>query len=324
VRAFVTGATGFIGRRLVNQLLMNDVEVVALVRREDHRLPAGVQIAHGDVLQPDSFGDAGKGCDRVFHLAAKITFDPRQRAELIRCNGEGTAHVLSAAQRWSVARVVVMSSAITLGLSYSDGAILDEDASPAAAMLQRNPYMAGKLAAEASAAAAAKHQHVVIVNPTTVYGPGDRGLNSGALIARVYRSLVLPVPPGGGNVVDVDDVVAGILAAAERGATGRRYVLGGENLRFSQIFSTVAEVVGRRPLFVPVGRWMRRPTAGAAWLAGRLTGSRFLTPQVVGDMFAFKFYTSDRARRELGYAPQYSFRQSVARAWEFYQREGLI
>ena len=323
VKVFVTGATGFIGRRLVERLHREGSEVIALVRNECHGLPQGVRATRGDVRVPDSLGECGLGCDRLYHLAAIITFDPRRRDELLRVNGQGTASVLSLARHWNVRRTVIVSSACTVGLSYAKDHVLDEESPLAAGLAESNPYLESKLATERAALAAARDQAVVVVNPTTMYGPGDWTLNSGTLLLKIARSKVMPIPPGGGNVVDVDDVVEGILAAGERGQSGHRYVLGGENLSFAQIFHTIAEVVHHQPLFVPLPRWMRGPTATAAWAAGRVIGSRFLTPQIVGDLFAFKYYSSRRAKQELRWASQFSFRQSVERAWEFYRQEGL-
>ncbi|MBI4790100.1 MAG: NAD-dependent epimerase/dehydratase family protein [Chloroflexi bacterium] len=324
MKAFVTGATGFIGRRLVDKLQREGVEVIALARDARARLPDGVRIACGDILQPESLGAAGAGCDRLYHLAALITFDPRRRAELLRVNGAGTANVLAAAQRWNVARTIVVSSACTIGLSYAKENILDEDSPRAPGLIENNPYLESKLAAERAALDAARECHVTIVNPTTVYGPGDWSLNSGTLVVQVARARALPLPPGGSNVVDVDDVVEGIIAAGERGKSGARYILGGENLSFAQIFATVARAVQRRPILLPLPAWMRAPMTLAVRIAGRATGNRFLTPQIVGDLFAFKFYSSACAGRELGWSPRYSFSTSIERAWGFYQREQLV
>ena len=324
MRVLVTGATGFIGGRLAERLCSDGAEVVAIVRREAPWLPKSVRFVAGDILQPQSLGDAGQGCQRLYHLAGLVTFDPRRREELMQVNGQGTANVLAAARRWGIERCVVASSAITLGISHSADRVLDEEATASAKDVRRNPYLASKLEAERAALDAARAQHVVIVNPTTAYGPGDRTLNSGTLVAQIARSRLVPVPPGGGNVVDVDDVVEGILAAGERGAAGRRYVLGGANLRFAEIFGTIAEVLGRRPRWIRLPRAMRGPMAAAAWLAGRLTGNRFLTPQIVGDLFDFKFYSSARGARELGWVAERPFRESVERACAFYRQEGLL
>ena len=325
MRAFVTGATGFIGGRLLKRLLERGDEVVALVRREAPWLPGSVQTVRGDVLAPELLGDAGRGCDRLYHLAGLVTFEPRRRDELLRVNGQGTANVLAAARRWRVERCVVVSSAITLGVSNSPDTVLDEEATASEADVRRNPYLASKLAAEQAATDAARDgQHVVIVNPTTVYGPGDRSLNSGTLVASIARARVVPVPPGGGNVVDADDVAAGILAAGERGEAGRRYVLGGANLPFAEIFAIIAEAVGRRPRWLPLPRCARWPMAAAAWLAGCIAGSRFLTPQIVSDLFAWKYYSSARAAEELGWKAERPLRESVERAWTFYREHGLV
>ncbi|MEW5719974.1 MAG: NAD-dependent epimerase/dehydratase family protein [Chloroflexota bacterium] len=324
MKAFVTGATGFIGRRLVEKLQRDGVEVIALVRSAARDLPEGVRVARGDILKLESLGDAGAGCERLYHLAALITFDPRRRVDLARVNGTGTANVIAAAQRWNVARTVVVSSACTMGLSYRRDCILNEDAPLARELIAANPYLESKLVTERIARDAARECHVTIVNPTTVYGPGDWSLNSGTLVLQVARAFALPVPPGGSNVVDVDDVVDGIIAAGERGKSGQRYILGGENLSFAQIFATVARVVQRRPMLIPLPSWMRAPMTLAAQIAGRLTGSRFLTPQIVGDLFAYKFYSGARAQADLGWSPRYAFRESVERAWEFYRREQLV
>lgn len=324
MRAFVTGATGFIGRRLVDRLHREGVKVIALVRSTTHNLPEGVQTLYGDILFPDSLGEAGFGCDRCYHLAAMITFNPRQKDELLRVNGQGTANILTAARRWNIERTVVVSSACTIGLSYNPTHVLDENAPLAETLILKNPYMASKLLTERETERISKEQTVVMVNPTTVYGPGDWTLNSGTLVLKIAKAGIMPVPPGGSNVVDVDDVVAGIVAAGEYGQSGRRYILGGENLPFARIFSTIADVVEHRPLLIPVPYWMRRPITGTAWIAGRITGNRFLTPQIVGDMFAFKYYSNERAKRELGWMPRYSFQETVKRAWDFYCQEGLV
>lgn len=323
MKVLITGATGFIGRRLAARLQRDGVEVIALVRDSQHGLPEGVRPVYGDILSPESLADYGQGCDRLFHLAALITFDPRKRRELIKVNSEGTAFILEAARRWKVKRSVVLSSACTIGLSYTPHHIMAEDSPLPEGLIEANPYMESKILAEREAISAAREQEVVVVNPTTVYGPGDWRLNSGSLVLMIAGSVVLPVPPGGGNVVDVDDVVEGIVAAGERGKSGHRYIIGAENLKFQQIFKIIAKAVGRSPVRIPIPGCMRMPVSVVAGLAGQMFGGRFLTPQIVSDLFAFKFYSSARAQQELGWSPRYTFQESVERAWAFYCQKGL-
>ena len=269
-------------------------EVAALVRSEKHDLPKAVAILRADITLPDSLKVVGRGFDCLYHLAALVTFDPRRRAELMDVNALGTQNVLGMAKTVEIPRVVVVSSACTVGISGSRATELDESSTAGPSQVAGNPYLASKLEAERIGQGFAHDQRIVIVNPTTVYGPGDDTMNSGTLIRKVASSALLPVPPGGSNVVDVDDVAEGIRLAAENGVSGRRYILGGENLAFADIFATVASVVGSRPRLLALPRLSREPMAWAVATAGRLTGNRFLSSQLMRELFSFKYYSSQR------------------------------
>jgi dihydroflavonol-4-reductase len=165
---------------------------------------------------------------------------------------------------------------------------------------------------------------VVVVCPTTVYGPGDRTLNSGTLIGRIARGGVIPVPPGGCNVVDVRDVASGVVAALRRGRSGERYVLGGWNLTFREVFRTVASVTAASPLLVPIPAAARQPAMLAARLLQLVRDNPLLAPDLIGNLFGYKHACSDKARGELGWTAARPFRRSVEDAWTFYRREGLL
>lgn len=325
-RAIITGATGYIGRCLVRRLAARGVSITAMVRPGAAQLPDDVQPFVGDLLSPiEQLADAMRGCDSLLHLAAAVSFAPSARADLERVNGEGTRRILDAANSAGVGRVVVVSSACTIGLSASASHPLDENTPFNEALAQRNPYLASKHLAERHAIDAAdRGQHVVIVNPTTVFGPGDRTLNSGTMFQQIARARVMPVPPGGTNVVDVSDVCDGIIAAAEHGRIGRRYILGGHNATFAELFREIARQIGRSPIFVPIGNYARLPMRGMAWAIQHATGSRIITPQIVDDTFAYKFYSSQRAAADLNWSPTTALCEMLSAAWEYYKREGLI
>jgi len=201
---------------------------------------------------------------------------------------------------------------------------LDEDSPSPDHLARTNSYLESKLLCEKAAFDASRDQRVVIVNPSTIYGPGDYTLNSGTLVLKVAGARVLPVPPGGSNVVDVDDVAEGVIAAGEKGLSGRRYILGGANLAFSEIFAVVAHIVKAHPTFMPLPHLMRRPMTMAARIAGSFSRDRFVTPQIIRDLFAFKYYSSLRAKQELDWSATRPFEKSVEAAWDFYKRQGLI
>lgn len=324
VKAFVTGATGFIGRSLVNRLLEKGFKVTALARNKDHGLPDDVRVVYGDILEVDSLKALGKGCDILFHLSGMISFDPAKEEVLTRVNGQGTGNILKMAFYCDIEKTVVVSSACTFGISFTKDLIIDESSVPESQLWKRNPYMKSKMDAEDKAMKASENQYVVIVNPTTVYGAGDSALNSGTLIKRIYQSKILPVPPGGCNVIDVTDVSDGIIQASIKGKTGRKYILAGSNQSFASLFSVISDVTNNHPILVPLYRWMRPAFSAAVVITGKITGNRFFTRQIADDMFAYKYYSNIRAQEELDWSPKCSFSASVREAFVFYKREGLM
>lgn len=326
--AFITGSGGFVGQALLKRWQAAGHRATCLVHKTSPDCPpdASRRDIPGSLSDsPARLAAAMLGCDTVFHLAARVSFQPADRSDLIRVNADGSERILEAARMARVRKIVIVSSACTIGLSGDANTILDEDAPFDDRLARRNPYLHSKHLAEMHALSAAQSgQQVVIVNPTTIFGAGDRTLNSGTLIRQVAQSRFVPVPPGGSNVVAINDIITGILAAWERGQSGRRYILGGENLRFAEIIQIISDVIGRRPWRIPMHSVAQLPMMGAAWTLGALTRSKIITPQIISDTFAFKYYSSLRAQTELGWRPTQSFGGAVAEAWEYYLRHGLI
>lgn len=253
MRALVTGAAGFIGAHVVSELAAGGAQVLAFDRHVAPGLPAGVEPLLGDVLDPDGVRAAMAGCDAVFHLAAIYSFARGDAAAMEAVNVQGTRTVLDAAARApSVRRVVHTSSCATCG--PVPGRPATEDDTPPAWEL-RVPYKRTKVEGERLAlAAAADGLDVVVVNPTTPVGPGDRRPTpTGKMIADVAAGRARGYLRGGAmNVVAVQDVAAGHRLAFEHGRSGRRYLLGGENLSMRELFAIVARAAGRRAPAVAV------------------------------------------------------------------------
>ncbi len=323
----VTGATGFIGETLIPRLLRDGMNVRALVRNPGAcRLPPGVHSIQGDILDPDLATKLPPDLDGLIHMAALITFDASRLDELMTVNGEGTRRLLAAAERAGIRRATVVSSACTLGISEDPSNVLDETNIPSSALVSRNPYMASKLEEEKAGLECNERGRlpVVIVNPTTVFGAGDRTMNSGTMIRKVHGSRIVPLPPGGTNVVDVRDACEGILAAHLNGVPGRRYALGGVNLTFADLVREIAGQFPGRRLLIPVPGVARWFVAAGATVAARLAGGRFLTPQILEDLFLYKYYSHALAERDLGYRPRFGIGETLRSAIEYYRREGLL
>jgi dihydroflavonol-4-reductase len=170
------------------------------------------------------------------------------------------------------------------------------------------PYKRSKFEAEEVARELARERGspVVIVNPSTPVGAGDiKPTPTGRLILEAARGQMPVFVDTGLNLVHVDDVAAGHLAAAEKGRIGERYILGGENMSLAEILATVSRAVGRRPPRLRVPQTMLFPVAFGAELAARITGREpFVTLDGLRMSRKKMYFTSDKASRELGYKPR--------------------
>jgi dihydroflavonol-4-reductase len=249
--ALVTGATGFVGSRLVRHLLRQGEQVKALVRPGSslHALTGldEVELAYGDVTVASTVYRALAGCTRVYHLATNHRWSDPDPRSILGPAVEGTRAVLQAARRRGVEKVVVTSSIGALGVA-EEPEPMDETHE----LVERNAelYAVAKYRAEQVALKyAAQGLPVVIVQPAFAFGPGDwRPTPSGELVLRyLKRGGRVPVFPGGLSVVDVDDVCAGHWFAMQRGRPGERYILGGDNLTFRGFWSLLSEITDLEP-----------------------------------------------------------------------------
>jgi len=244
VKALVTGAGGFIGSHVVAALAAAGASVRAFDQHAPRELPPGVELAQGDLLDRDALRRALAGCDTVFHLAALYSYSWRDAAAMERVNVEGTRVLLEEA---GARRIVHTSSCATCG-PVAGRAATEADGPPAWEL--RVPYKRTKVAGEQLAlAAAARGANVVIVNPTTPVGPGDRRPTpTGKMVADVAAGRARAyLARSALNIVAVEDVARGHLLACEHGRAGRRYLLGGENLSMKDTFAAIAAAAGRRP-----------------------------------------------------------------------------
>lgn len=336
-QVFVTGATGFIGMRLVQALAQRGQRVRALSRRDRLDPPPGfahesagpwprelVEVVRGDILDPQSLLRGMAGCSRVFHLAAYAKNWAADPQTFQRLNVEGMQNVFDAARRQGVARVVWTSSIVTFGPTPA-GVVGDEDL-PRSTPAYLTAYEQTKAIAEQQALRqAADGFPVVIVNPTRVYGPGY--LTEGNALARLiddYDRGRMPVllnrGVNVGNYVLVDDVVAGHLLAMERGRIGERYILGGENVTLKEFFRTIDRVSGKThfqlplPYFTPLFfAWLQQKRA--EWFGVYPA----ITPGWIRTFVVDWAYRSDKALRELGYRPT-RLEDGMRRTYQWLQR----
>ena len=304
----VTGGSGFIGRHVVAALRVRGEQVRVLDLAPPDDLPANVAFVPGSILDPQSLDAAMANVRRVYHLAGIAKLWSRDRADFDRVNAGGTTAVLRAAAARGVERVIHCSTeAILLPKLRGREALIDETVQPALADMP-GPYTRSKLNAEQTVFAAVQDGlNAVIVNPTVPIGPGDRNLTPPAAMLAMflngqspaYLDCVL-------NLVDVRDVAAGMVLAAERGRTGERYILGGDNVALRELLALLERISGRPMPKRAVPGWLALASAMVTeWTADVLT-SRTPAATREGVRLALRSgpFDSRKARDELGYAPR--------------------
>jgi dihydroflavonol-4-reductase len=317
----VTGASGFLGSAIVRQLLQAGRQVRVLVRPTSPRINlAGlpVETMEGDLRDTTSLSRAMVSIQFVFHVAADYRLWARNPQDIVHSNVEGTRNLMSAALRAGVERIVYTSSVATLK-SRLDGGASDETfrLDPQAAI---GAYKYSKVVAErvVEAMVAEHNLPAVMVNPSTPIGPRDvRPTPTGRIIVEAAAGRMPAYVDTGLNLVHVEDVAAGHLAALEKGRCGERYILGGENVLLGDMLREIARQVGRPPPRLRLPRRLIFPIAYAAEAIAYFSGREpFVTTTGLRLAKDRMFFTSAKAERELGYqARPYGEAIADAIAW---------
>jgi dihydroflavonol-4-reductase len=258
----------------------------------------------------------------VFHVATVAAYWRQRPEQVIRAAVEGTRNIVHACRQAGVERLIVTSSMAALGVPV--GNKLLTEAHTFNLPPRRFPYGYAKRQAELEAFRdAGESLEVVVVNPSIVIGAGDVHQISGSLVIQAARGRTFLYTGGGTNIVHIDDVADGHLAAAERGRSGERYILGGENLTHLQLFTLLAEVVGSRPPWLRLPDWAIEPAAKALDLARQVVSLPLDGNQLRLSRHRL-FCDTSKARHELGLTRTRTARQAIVEALAWYRAHGVV
>jgi dihydroflavonol-4-reductase len=314
-RVFVTGASGFIGGALAARLLERGDEVVGLARSDTAAAAVarrGAEVARGDVLDEDSLAAGMAGCSLAYHVAGVNSHCPDDPAMLLRVNVQGAAAAVRAAGRAGVRRVVLTSSAASIG--EPAGTVGREDTRHRGTYL--SVYDRSKHEGEQAAFAAGREAgvEVVAVNPSSVQGPG-RATGNGRIIFAYLNGRLRVFVDTHVSVVDIDDTVDGHLLAAERARAGERYVLNGATIPSRDALEIVSELSGVRHRVRMLPPAVARSASGVAEIVARARGgTSSICPARVRTVLHGHRYDGSHATRELGlrYTPvAETFRRTI-------------
>ena len=329
MKAFVTGATGFLGSHVARALADQGANLRLLVRPTSNlRNLEGLkaETAVGDLRDRASLEKAMAGCDAVFHVAADYRLWVRNPDDMYRSNVEGTRAILEAARKNSVQRVVYTSSVATVGFNRN-GAPADEDSPVSVADMighyKRSKFLAEQIALEAGRGGG---MQVVTVNPTTPVGEQDvKPTPTGRIVLDFLKRKFPAYVETGLNLVDVRECACGHVAAFEKGRSGERYILGGENLTLKQILDKLGRITGLPSPKIKLPYFF----AFATGVVDEAVTGRLLKrePRATIDTVRMgkkkMFASSDKAERELGWkvVPVY---EALRRAVEWFQANGYV
>jgi len=324
----VTGASGFVGSAVARKLTLSGHGVRALVRSDSprfHLAGLGLEFVEADIRDIQSVRRALGGIQYVFHVAADYRLWARDRNEIFNTNVEGTRVVMQEARRAGVERVVYTSSVATLGLGC-DGSPADES-TPLSVEEDIGTYKRSKIAAERLVEAMIANEALpaVIVNPSTPIGPRDvRPTPTGRIVVEAARGRVPAFVDTGLNLVHVDDVADGHLAALTRGVIGERYILGGQNVLLADMLAEIARLTGRRPPRLRIPHAAAVPVAyvaeAAAWFTGR---EPFATLDGLRMSRRRMFFTAAKAEGDLGFRAR-PYQEAPRDAIEWFGANGYL
>jgi farnesol dehydrogenase len=307
MKVFLTGGTGYIGQRLLHALLARGYEVNAICRNAASRnleKHPGLTWFDGDVLNKYSIDKAMKGCDAAFHAAAFARVWSRDKEMYYKQNVQGTVNVLESAAVHGVAKLVFTSSAGVIGPS-NDSPANEEHKRTIPFM---NEYEETKFEAEQKVKEFAKKGlHAVIVNPARVYGPGklDRSNPVTRYINILQKSNFSLIPGDGkriGSYCYVDDIVKGHILALEKGRSGERYILAGDNLTYNDVEKIVLGQLGKKNIriYMPIG--LMKGLSSFELLRAKISNhDPWIIPKWISKYLYDCALDSSKACNELGY-----------------------
>ncbi len=291
----MTGSTGFIGKVVVDKLLKRGESVVGFSRSRDQ-----------NILNSAQLNEALVSCDRIIHLAAIVSFKASDGMMVERTNTIGTMNVMMAAEVQRIEKVVLASSAITIGVSDDPTHQLNESWTNNAKMARDNSYCSSKLKCESMVMMGPVP--TAIVNPTSV--------NVFLFFKRATQDYFIVAPPGGTNIVDVADVADGIIAALDKGRHGQRYILSNVNITYEDLYHRIIKEMGshKKVLVLP------KRSMGFCKFLARNSKDTFTSPFTVGNSFYYKYYSNDKARIELKWEPKIGLEEMIKNGYSGYRR----
>ena len=327
MKILVTGATGYVGHRLALTLAERDNEIHVLVRNpnSDH-IPQhkNIKVFSGDITDKPSIIEAIDGCDQVYHTAALVKVFNKDSSLFYKVNVEGTHNLLSTALEVGVKKFVFTSSCSVIGATLKEEMCEnDTRITPLDNEYDNTKFLAENLVKEFSN----KGLHTVIVSPSKVFGPSSFETNAfsvNTIIDKFIKGKLTLIPKPDklvANYCFIDDVVEGHILAMSEGTLGEKYILGGENISFKNLFHTIRILSGTKANLVETPKILVKIWAALQWIQYiTIHKEPIITKNSIQQIFCNKIFSSEKATRELGYRIT-PFEESLKRTIQFLKNQ---
>jgi len=305
-KVLVTGATGFLGQHLTNDLIEKGLKVSILARKSSDLSFVDnkpVEIFYGDITDPSSLLKATKDKEVVYHLAGLIAYEKTEHPFMERVNVQGTTNILKACVTNQISKFFHLSSVAAIGASFKPQ-LIDENFNYNLKRYNLGYFETKRRAEEL--VIETFHEtglKTYLINPSTIYGAGDAIKNSRKTQVKVAQGRFNFYPPGGVNVVYVKDVIKAIDLCLKKGQPARRYIIGGENMTIKELFCTIAEIAGVKAPKIPLSGFLLRSLGFIGDLMEKFSIESSLSKETALIASLYHWFSNRRAREELGFYP---------------------
>ncbi len=312
----VTGGTGFVGAYVLFELLERGEEIKALKRENSNlqliekifsyytddykQLLSQVDWITGDINDIISLDEAMQGVRKIYHCAAVVSFEPKDKSSMFKTNIDGTANVVNAALKHSIEKFCYVSSIAAIGRAENDNLITEETSWKSS---ERNSnYAKSKYAAEREVWRGIEEGlNAVIVNPSVILGPGDWNLGSPKIFQTMWKGTKF-YTTGVNGFVDVRDVAKAMVKLMNSSIVNQRFILSSENLSYQELFTQIMKAFGKEPQQIEATSWM----LNVAWRVEKLKDLLFnskplITKETVSTSQNKYFYSSDKIKQQLSF-----------------------
>lgn len=322
----VTGSTGLLGANVVRTLLARNYQVKVLARKSKHLAvldELNLSIMLGDITAVDDVTDAAQGCDIIIHIAADTNQHYTKQSDYNEVNIGSVKHVIKAAARRNIAKVIYVSSAAVFGFGSKEhpGNESDIIKLPFCDSL----YIRSKAAGQQLILKAAENSSTdfIVVNPSFMIGAYDSKPSSGKIIQMSYGKRLVFVPPGGKNFVHVKDVANGICNAIENGRNGECYLLANENLTYAEFFKMVEKSSGYKSFQIPIPASLLKIGGFLASILGKCGMKSSFNWINANILCVGNYYSNEKAVNELK-MPVTPIRLAVEDAISWFSQTGVL